>query len=462
VTQRLRLASFVLGPEPEGRGYRLLSQTGLPGGTSWQGSVPLVLSEWANLHCKNGFCGRFPVAGGAIALRAAFFGEGSAGPIARAHGVFLDEASLPMVVEHERSLFAFIPTPAVTNDFGMQPFEFALAVNHFTLDWRDLGLAWQDRQIFVDDDASLEDVALDVLASIDPPGQRARIAGWSTTALLAARGDFLPIQSCNLLVTRPDEPLANDRFWPVRISSGRVIAGDTVPLPGNYAFWLQLTEQFSKLKQPLGHAMVWHADMAGWSDVELAWRSIEILSQHSRPYADIVAAIVAMGDLPGENRSETSAATMQNYLAAVATHERGMVSKILALFRQLGADRPLLQAALDAASLSFSDPQLLAQTDDNELLRAIQLLRKQIEKGQLDGAAELLELLDDQSVWRAYRGNIKGTGDAEGDRRVHLNAIRTRLGFFKTSPALGSASLQRQKLFLRRQILRPFLDNRGA
>lgn len=462
MTQRLRLASFVLGPEPEGRGYRLLSQTGLQGGTSWQGSVPLVLSEWANLRSKAAFCGRFPVAGGAIALRAAYFGEGSAGPIARAHGVFIDEALLPKVLEHERSLFAAIAAPAATNDFGMQPFDFLEAADRFTLDLREIGLAWQDRQIFVEDDALLEDVALDALASIDPQGQRGRIAGWCTTALLAARGDFLPIQSCNLLVTLSDEPLANDRFWPARLSSGRVIAGAAVPLPGNYAFWLQLTEQFSNLKQPLGHAMVWHADMAGWTEVELAWRSIEILSQHSRPYADIVAAIVAMGDLPGENRAETSAATMQNYLAAVATHERGIIPKILVLFRQLGAGRPSLQAALDAASLSFSDQPLLAQVDDAALLRAIQLLRKQVEQGQLDGVAELLELLDDQSVWRAYRGNIRNAGDAEGDRRVHLNAIRTRLGFFKTSPGLGGSPLQRHKLFLRRQILRPFLDNRGA
>ena len=462
MTQRLRLASFVLGPEPEGRGYRLLSQTGLVGSASWQGSVPLVLSEWGNLRSKAAFCGRFPVAGGAIALRAAYFGEGSAGPVARAHGVFIDEATLPQVIECERSLFAAIAAPAATNDFGMQPFDFLPTVDSFTLDLGELGLAWQDRQIFVDDDALREDVALDALASIDPSGQRARMRGWSTTALLAARGDFLPIQSCNLLVTRADEPLAHDRFWPVHIALGRVIAGDAVRLPRNYAFWLQLTEQFSNLKQPLSHAMIWHADMAGWSELELAWRSVEILSQHSRPYADIVAAIVAMGDLPGENRAETSAATMQNYLAAVAVHERGIIPKILVLFRQLGAGRPDLQAALDAASLSFSDPLLLAQVDDEALLRAILLLRNQVEQGELGGAEELLEMLDDQSVWRAYRGNIRSTGDSEGDRRIHLNFMRARLGFFKTVPALSGSALQRHKLFLRRQILRPLLDNRGA
>lgn len=450
---RLSLPTFVAGPEPEGRGAGILTHSGLPGGAGWQGSLPLVLLEWAKLRSAEPFSGRFAVAGGAIAIKAAYFGEGSAGSIARAFGVFIDDETLPLVLNCEQCLFAAIPEPSLSDDFGLRPLELSLVPDQPVPGLSAAGLAWRDRHITVDTPQLLEKVALDVLASIDPPGQRTRITGWCTTAHLSARGDFLPIQSCNLLVTRPAEPAVHDRLLAGRISVFGIFEGEAVGAPGLYQFWLRLTKMAGALPSGVQADMVWHSAMAGWTEEELAWRFVELLSQHRTPYAEIVGAIVAIGDSAGQNRPQVAAATMRNYLLAVSGHDRLMVPDVIGLFRRAGAERVHLQATLDEVSLALLDEQLLAKSDDATLLRMTALLRHQVEAGRTDNAHAILEMLDDQSVWRALGGNIRSPGSAEGERRIHLSMIRQRLG--------SGAAIPTHKVFLRRKVVEHMIQTGG-
>lgn len=456
MSHRLSLPSFVVGPEPDGRGSGILTQSGLSGATGWQGGLPLVLLEWAKLRSAEGFSGRFAVPGGAIALKAAYFGEGAAGPIARAYGVFINDAALPDILVAERSLFRALPAPTESDAFGRELFDVPLVPDHADPAWGKLGLGWQDRQIIVPLPHSLENIALDALSSIDPPGQRARISGWCTTALLDARGDFLPIQRCNLLVTRPGETLAHERFLPVHFGTDD-LSGAAIRPPASYRFWTQLTDMAHDQPEALRDAMGWNADLAGWSDEELAWRFIEILSQHQTAYAHIVGAILAIGDPRGADRPAVSAVTMQNYLLAVADHDRAIVPELMSLFQRAGAGRGDIEAALDDVALAVLDDQLLSQIDDNALLRLIRLLRQKAEAGEIENLQSRLELLDDQSVWRALGRNIRAEGGHEGERRVHLTAIRERLG-----RGFNGANANIHKLFLRRKLVGHMLNNQGA
>ncbi len=458
MNEPVHFTTFVVGPEPDGRGSGILSHSEHLGGTGWQGGLPLVLLEWAKLRAAEGFSGRFSVTGGAIAIKAAYFGEGSAGPIARAFGVFIEDALLPLVQGSERSLFAAVPVPSSSDDFGTQSLDVRLVPDRPARGGNGLGLAWHDRQIFVAAPQSLEDVALDVLASIEPAGQKMRVTGWCTTSQLAARGDFLPIQRCNLLVTRPGEPLAHDRFLPAQWDMGAVIDDAKIRPPASYLFWMQLVQMVGDQPGSLHDAMGWFAEMSDWTDEELAWRFIEILSQHQAEYQVIVGVILSLGDLQGEGRQAVSAATMRNYLLAVANHDRAKLPELIDMFHRFGGGRrPMIAAALDETMLALLNEPLLALMDDATLLRLIRLLREQTETGAVENVQIRLEMLDDQSVWRALGREIRSPGVGEGERRIHLTAIRAQLG-----RSAEATNIDYHKLFLRRKIVGHMLNDRGS
>lgn len=444
MSKSLRLATFVAGPEPEGMGYGLLAHSGLSGDAGWRGNMPLVLLEWAKRKSSQPFCGRFVVAGGAIALRAAYFHEGSAGPVARAFGVFIDDSDLAAVMASERELFAAIPLPTLEDDFGQQPMTVSVSSDAPVIPWPNMGIAWKDRQIFVRGERSLEEIAFAALASVDPIVQRSRIRGWCTTGQLAASGDFLPVQNSNLLVTREGEPLANSRFVPATVEQPPEFEGKAVPPPDAYILWNQIAEGLQRVDGKIGPAMAWQADMADWNGEAIAWRAVEIMSQRRFAYANIVAAIVSIGHLPGDGREAVSAATMRKYLAAVEAHDPKMAAEVLQLLRKVGGDRPHLRQALDASTLSMLNPAMAEQLDDAALLAAIRLFAQRAEAGRPDATIEKLELLDDSSVWRALGKNLRSQSSGEGERRIHLSRARQLFGSQEISAA------QRHKLLLRR------------
>ena len=447
----IALTAFIAGPEPEGRGYQMLAQSGpLPAG-GWQGNLPLVLLEWAKLRSPHPFCGRFAVAGGAIALRAAYRGEGSAGPIARAHGVFIGDAMLPLVLPDERRIFAAIPVPEGDDGFGSEPVVIVPASPRPAEPvWDGLGLAWRDRQLFVKDPGALEETVFAVLDSIDPPSMRGRIKGWCTTGQLAGRGDFLPVHYSNLLVTQSNEPLANERLLPATALAAGGFAGgfdgEHVGAPDTYRFWQQLSFQMESVSPGIGADMGWQLEMAGWSEADLGWRAVEILSQRQASYADIVAAIVAMGDLPGGDHSATSAQLVQLYSAAVASQDRANLPKLLTLFRNVAGNRSDIAEAVDAATLVQLDARLAQGLDAERLDRVIALLREQLASGGIDNGQAKMALLDDASVWRALAQNVRGPALPEGRRRQNLLDIAEQLDGQR-------APLNRHKAFLKRRVL---------
>jgi hypothetical protein len=429
----VRLASFVAGSEPEGRGYNMLVHAGLSTEGGWQASLPLVLLEWANRRSAHGFCGRFAVAGGSVALRALYFGDGSAGPVARANGVFIDDATLPLVQQNEAKFFAQLPTPTADDDFGTSAFEFQVPDALPVEVWPDLNLAWRDRHIVVNSDAPLEEVAFSALASIDPPSMRPRIRGWCTTGMLAARGNFLPIENCNLLVTHADEPPVDQRFSLAQIVRSLNFVGEKVLLPDCFILWEQLAALArDDFAAPNLNAhtqdMSFVPEMLDWTPEALGWKFIEILSHRRLAFADMVRAIADMAGLqiPGSDRAAGYCA--QRYMNEVAAHQRPLLPKITAEIQRSAGHNLVVKAAIDRAVVDLLDWRLADTLDYESLLRAVAQIDDGIETHSDPDAARKIDILDDVALLRSMDGDVKNTPRPDPAMRAALWRARCHLG----------------------------------
>lgn len=439
---QMRLATFVIGPDLEGRGYRVLAGAHLPAQGGWQGNLPLVLLEWAKLRSASGFAGRFPVSGGVIAVRGAYLGEASAGPVAFANGIFVADGQAGQVLACERALFGAIPQPTQDIAFGERELDLACETGRHAEPWKGLGLAWQDRHIIVEGDLALDDVALAALESVDPPVQHARIRGWCTTCLLEARGDFLPIQSCNLLVTRSGEPSPPERFRPAYIRLDGSIGGDPVSPPPAYRFWRKLAEAAQR-QNPLPDqgldGLAWRPEMADWTDETLAWHYVEVLSQHRLAYAAMVDALLGLGAIHDKRFDAAGSAAMARYLEALRQHPDVPFAEVAARFRDgilagtQWRDAEARQVWLDAwnrTARASGDTGLIARLDAAGLLDAIEAFDAEIAAGtfaagQHRDASRYLRALQDRS-------DALAGGRPERRRQGLLSSIRWRLGEIRT------------------------------
>jgi hypothetical protein len=450
----LRLASFVAGPQNEGRGFRILAHSGLPSDTSWQGNFPLTLLEWAKLRAPEGFVGRFRVSGGAIAVRVAYLGEGAAGPIARANGIFIPGHLLERAIAHERALIEAIPPVDHSNSFADAPVEIAEAAQThgaFPL-WPALGLAWSDRQILADSLWSLDDVALKALESIHPPAQAARIVGWSTSADLLARGDFMPLQYANLIVTGPSGPLFEAaRLIPCSVDQDGKFTGEAMAPPPAFNLWEKLAGAGRAI---IGNGFVdgdlldWQMKMANWSERDLAWHLIEVTSQHRLPYGKMIDVFAAIALTAGD---DVTAAILTSYLCAVATKDGEALPELLMRARSGLSSSPACLAALSAFIVANPADSILDRMDEAQLMDAILTFENKIRKAGtrdwLENSRAFLEMLDARSVELA-------NGRPESERRAHLSMLNLFLNI-GGHPRRAPANWDEAQQWLRRRQTMP-------
>lgn len=340
----LSLPTFVIGPESQGRGYRLLqpASSDLPRPTD----LAMVLMEWARTG-EAEFVGGYPLDGGAaVVFRARSLGKAMHGDAAFLHGVIVSRAAMDALGGRPEALLAHIPPPDGSTAFAEQPLSVEPAPFK-PFDWPDLGLAWRDRLILhpgLDgEDRVPERLLVQALASIDPPEQRARIGGWVSSGRLVSRGGLNLLASSQLVVAQ--EPFEGD-------------------LPAHLPF------RFPGMHSP---------------DVEpptswTTWRAVVALAGERPAYARLASALVWR---PAYARL-TPAATVEEALgqaSAVLTHGQ-MVDLMLDLLgkdgdfaRGAATIAPEYMAALRAKGLADqSFPRLLETVvlqDDAEVARAV-------------------------------------------------------------------------------------------
>lgn len=240
-TDRVRLPTLVVGPENNGRGYRLLaSSPDVPDG-NWIIDLPMMLLEWAKLERTEPFVACLPVdsatvPGGVVVVRARFFRRLPIGPVAYLHAACLTAEQCEAIGWQTEQVVGRIPDPDESTAFAGAPLDIAIAPAP-SRPWPRLDLAWTSRMVSVEPPIGLEEVLVRALASVDPPEQRQKVLSWATTAELPARGGLNPLRQCRLIVARDGSAPAVVGFLPYRIHADGTSEGEPAPVPPPRRAW---------------------------------------------------------------------------------------------------------------------------------------------------------------------------------------------------------------------------------
>lgn len=204
------LATAVLGPVENGRGYTILAQSSdRPEVVATEGMLrhfSLALAGWADRQLSDCVV-LFPLDAAnemfAVA-RVAFLGEADLGTVAMAHVVIVPAAAMRALDWRAHRLLARIPAPTAEDDltFADAPLGLdldALARAESGPRLAPFGLEWVDQDIAVGA-ASPEAVLIGAIEGMDPPEQRARITGWATSGAFTRSGAFDPDEAFRLIV----------------------------------------------------------------------------------------------------------------------------------------------------------------------------------------------------------------------------------------------------------------------
>jgi hypothetical protein len=233
------LATAVLGPVENGRGYTILAQSSdRPETAAVEGMLrhfSLALAGWADRQpadCVVMFPLDASVAGSppetfAVA-RVAFLGEAELGTVAMAHVVIVPLTAMSALDWRPHRLLARIPAPTAEDDltFADAPLRLDLdALSRADPGPRlaPFGLEWADQDIAVGA-ASPEAVLAGTVDGMDPPEQRARITGWATSGAFTRSGAFDPDEAFRLIVrgAGEGEAPAGAARRAVRLTNGQI------------------------------------------------------------------------------------------------------------------------------------------------------------------------------------------------------------------------------------------------
>ena len=250
------LQTAVLGPVENGRGYTMLARSNASRpDAAVEGMLrhfSLALAGWADRQPANCVV-MFPLdaAGETFALaRIAFLGEAQLGTVAMANVVILPLTAMTALEWLPHRLLTDIPTPTVEDDltFADGPLRLdlaSLAQAEAGPRLPSFGLEWGDHDIAVGA-ANPEAVLAAAIEGIEPPQQRARLTGWSTSGAFTRSGAFDPDEAFRLIVRadgQGDAPLNTPRRV-ASLSHGQVlpIAGADVSStpPPAWRIWAQV------------------------------------------------------------------------------------------------------------------------------------------------------------------------------------------------------------------------------
>lgn len=433
----ISLPTFVFGPRnAEGRDFQVLAQSDgiehLP--VEAQGliyDIPLLLSAWGSSGERAVL---FAVTLGPspapqLLCRAALLGRSGIGVRTFGHGLLVEPGWLDDPAR-AASLVGLIPPPDGSLRFASAPLTVARdqldrpPPARAALDWSGLDLAWADRIVIKPDaqgwPASVDDLMMSALASVDPPEQRSRIAGWSTSAAMEPVGRFDPRRLFNLIFADSAAATAYPKHLPFSLGVG---AKSGVTRPVAYHAWQQLTAILSQHHDPALARLTlpWRREDSGLAD---GAAHISLLHRVARA-VDGGAMMGCIGTLL--NLPDSEASTRQWRRAAAAMFRSMMIEATDAraapyfLARASAFDAAQRQAlfaeswqAVTAPSLAALDQDGFANLADVGLLKALPTLEWfeaylkaapfwQIDKLALSHAGSTSKAVDDHVLAKLVR-----------------------------------------------------------
>jgi hypothetical protein len=231
---QVALATAVLGPVENGRGYTILARSSdRAEDAAVEGMLrhfSLALAGWADRQpadCVVMFALDAAAETFAVA-RVAFLGEAELGTVAVAHVVIVPLAAMKALDWRPHRLLTAIPSPAAEDDLTFA--EAPLKLDLDALSRADpgprlapFGLEWADQDVAVGA-ASPEAVLAGAIDGMDPPEQRARITGWATSAAFTRSGAFDPDEAFRLILrgAGEGEAPAGSLRRAVRLTNGQI------------------------------------------------------------------------------------------------------------------------------------------------------------------------------------------------------------------------------------------------
>ncbi|MCU0884352.1 MAG: hypothetical protein MUC44_05285 [Beijerinckiaceae bacterium] len=346
---------LVMGPRSSGRGYQILTETGVPllsaQARDLLDSLPLALAGWADTG-EESFLACIPLTDDAsptLLIHGRYLGEAVAGSVAYANAVLVDQLlPHPQLAE----LAHAIPTPDGSLAFALAPT--ASGPDNLALqgDWDGFGLAWTDRILFIPVDAAPWPWLRSALHAIDPPEQRNRVRGWATSLGLPSTGSFVPARCFNLVVTAPAQVPPGWPHVPAE-ATDRGFAGAYITPPAAWRLWRDLVAHAEAMPVP-----AWDSQLVERPAVEIVGHAMSraISDRQHRAVADLLARVAG-------GRTDTAAAAsawLKQWLEGAGIAQAAGLA--LAWAALPDADRDRLDDLL-ARLLARPDLDMLADSD---------------------------------------------------------------------------------------------------
>lgn len=369
----LSLPTFVAGPENEGRGYGVLAHSGSAIRAGWTVDLPMILFEWAKLERREPFVACFPVADDVLAVcRARFFRRLAIGHVSFLNGALITTAQCERIGWRTELVAAQVPPPDETLAFARQPLVIDVPAPRAgpAWSWPGLGLAWGNRIIAVEQPRDVEQVVQLALDSIDPPDQRRRVVGWTTSIELAPRGALNPLRQCQLAVIGGAAP-AIEGFVPMTLRLDGTSDGVNIEPPAGRAMWMKLRQALIESAPRLTDAepLRWRTEMTGMSPPEVATVLLRGAAGILPPAQTtrILYNLIMRGDEP---LRAPGLRVLQEQLKQLAKTQPEEALDLIVQLRELLAAPGWSQVAFslltpfDAAAFERAPPAMLAQLVD--------------------------------------------------------------------------------------------------
>lgn len=369
VDARLSMPTFVAGPENEGRGYGVLAQSGPPIRAGWTVDLPMMLFEWAKLERQQPFAACLPMSDDLLVIcRGRFFRRLAIGHDSYLNGALITTEQCARIGWRTELVAAHVPLPDETLDFARQPLTIAIPPpqREPSARWPGLGLAWANRIIAVAPPRDLEEVIQLALGSIDPPEQRRRVIGWTTSIELAPRGALNPVRQSQLVAIGGAAPDV-EGFLPVTMHVDGTWDGPRIEPPEGRELWSRLHQALVEWSPALeGEALLqWSPEMSDLSATEVAAILLRGAAQRMEPLPAIglLANLIVRGEKP---LHEPGIVLLEEQLAKLARTQPAEALHAVADLRGLlaapGRDPIALRVlmAFDAAAFDAAPEPVLA------------------------------------------------------------------------------------------------------
>jgi hypothetical protein len=440
---RRKFGTFVLGPVAQGRNYRVLAASGAD--VPLASDLAMVLIEWAaRREAPCVACVPF-VEGRRIVFRARYQGKAAMGEVAFLNGVVLGPDDVEALGHRCWLVLPHIPEPDGTPDFATRELELSVPPDAPSPHQTPFGLAWHDRYIELSDGSDCEVLLLEALDSIDPPEQRARVVGWTTSAGFVPRGALDILRTCQLIVAAGPPPPELADMPALQLAQYRTGLVSVEP-PPSWRMWCRFHAEIGRdtAFAPALPRLRWHVAFADRPAEQIAREALRMVTQALPPA--IMNRLLSQLILAGAELSAPAQSIAAEYARALAgkTEGRRLIEQLMTMAEAISAD-------FAVTLLEMAEPEAVAALPVHQLApwigHALTAARARKLAGVPKARANLVGLLrrcvasreSSQAEFAAMAQIIQGWPEPDRRELLALTIAPYLRMIFERSPALGAA-----------------------